>query len=224
MSPKDYYTILGITPAADSTAISAAYKTLAHRYHPDVNRSPDANLRMQEINEAYDVLSDPDRRKEYDRERIVIASKLSFYCPRDYMSLELKLIYSARLDQCPHCQGLWIGRNSLEILCRQQGLEIPLNLTRERFDALGLNAGQLDCPNASTRMARIQHNDIEIDICSKCLGIWFDKDELQKIIALSPSKGRVAPLDRSMNILEDVVEDLMTFLEFTKSALNDLLD
>ena len=65
---KDYYAILGVHLTAEKAVIDAAYKALAKRYHPDMNQDkPDeAKRRMQQINEAYEVLSDDVKRKEYD--------------------------------------------------------------------------------------------------------------------------------------------------------------
>ena len=65
---KDYYAILGVHPTAEKAVIDAAYKALAKRYHPDMNQDKpgESKLRMQEINEACEVLSDVSRRKEYD--------------------------------------------------------------------------------------------------------------------------------------------------------------
>ena len=64
---KDYYTILGISPAATLDEIRLAYRRLARIYHPDVNTSPGADERFREVNEAYEVLVDPEKRKSYDR-------------------------------------------------------------------------------------------------------------------------------------------------------------
>jgi hypothetical protein len=66
---SDYYQILQVDPSADPEIIEAAYKRLVRKYHPDVNASPDATARMQEINEAYAVLNDPAQRAAYDYER-----------------------------------------------------------------------------------------------------------------------------------------------------------
>jgi len=65
---KDYYAILGVHPTAEIAVIEAAYKALAKRYHPDVSQDnpEEAHRRMQEINEAYEILSDKTKRKEYD--------------------------------------------------------------------------------------------------------------------------------------------------------------
>ena len=64
----DYYSILGVTPQAEDIVIRAAYKALAQRHHPDRNTSnaSEAQERMALINEAYSILSDPKKRKEYD--------------------------------------------------------------------------------------------------------------------------------------------------------------
>lgn len=68
---KDYYAILGVLPTAEAVVIRAAYKALAQRYHPDRYAGPkeEANHRMTEINEAYSVLSDVNKRTEYDKIR-----------------------------------------------------------------------------------------------------------------------------------------------------------
>ena len=67
MSKRDYYEVLGVERDADDNAIKSAYRKLARQYHPDVNKSADAEERFKEINEAYEVLSDADKRTTYDR-------------------------------------------------------------------------------------------------------------------------------------------------------------
>lgn len=64
---RDYYEVLGISRGATSDQIQQAYRTLARKYHPDVNKDPAAEDRFKEVNEAYHVLSDSDTRKRYDR-------------------------------------------------------------------------------------------------------------------------------------------------------------
>jgi curved DNA-binding protein CbpA len=63
---KNYYQVLQVDQSAEPDVISAAYKRLSIKYHPDRNHAVDANERMQELNEAYQVLMDPARRRWYD--------------------------------------------------------------------------------------------------------------------------------------------------------------
>ncbi|XP_038640478.1 LOW QUALITY PROTEIN: dnaJ homolog subfamily B member 1-like [Scyliorhinus canicula] len=64
---KDYYKILGINKGTAEEDIKKAYRKLALKYHPDKNKSPDAEDKFKEIAEAYDVLSDPKKREIYDQ-------------------------------------------------------------------------------------------------------------------------------------------------------------
>lgn len=67
MSQQDYYQILGIEKEADNKGIKEAYRKLAFQYHPDRNKgNPEASEKMKSVNEAYAVLSDPVKRREYD--------------------------------------------------------------------------------------------------------------------------------------------------------------
>ena len=64
---KDYYDVLGIKKGASEDDIKKAYRKQALRFHPDKNKSPDAEEKFKEIAEAYDVLSDPKKKDVYDR-------------------------------------------------------------------------------------------------------------------------------------------------------------
>ncbi len=67
MGFTNYYRILGVKPDVEQQAIKAAYRRLARRYHPDVAKVKNAAERFLLIQEAYAVLSDPDKREQYDR-------------------------------------------------------------------------------------------------------------------------------------------------------------
>jgi molecular chaperone DnaJ len=64
---RDYYEVLGVAKDATKDQIKQAYRDLALKYHPDRNKSPDAEEKFKEISEAYAVLSDDDKRSQYDR-------------------------------------------------------------------------------------------------------------------------------------------------------------
>ncbi len=66
MPERDYYEVLGVSPNATDEQIRRRFRELARKYHPDVNRSPDAEHRFKEITEAYRVLSSPSLRADYD--------------------------------------------------------------------------------------------------------------------------------------------------------------
>jgi len=67
MSKRDYYEVLGVPRDADDNAIKSAYRKLALQYHPDRNKAAEAGEKFKEINEAYEMLSDPQKRQLYDR-------------------------------------------------------------------------------------------------------------------------------------------------------------
>lgn len=67
MNKKDFYEVLGISKGATEAEIKSAYRRLARQHHPDVDKSPNAAEKFKELSEAYQVLSDPQKRKSYDQ-------------------------------------------------------------------------------------------------------------------------------------------------------------
>ena len=64
---RDYYEVLGVAKDASQEDIKKAYRSLAKKYHPDISKEPNANEKFAEIQVAYDCLSDPEKRSNYDR-------------------------------------------------------------------------------------------------------------------------------------------------------------
>ena len=67
MASRDYYDILGVSRSASADELKAAFRKLARQFHPDVNKETGAEEKFKEINEAYAILSDPEKRAAYDR-------------------------------------------------------------------------------------------------------------------------------------------------------------
>src|SRR6202050_4598825 len=67
MQYRDYYEVLGVARGADADAVKRAYRKLARKYHPDVSKEKNAENKFKEVQEAYEVLKDPEKRAAYDQ-------------------------------------------------------------------------------------------------------------------------------------------------------------
>jgi len=143
MASKDYYAILGVSRTAADKEIKQAYRRLARKYHPDVNPGDkSAEARFKEINEAHEVLSDPEKRKKYDRfgdqwqnaEQFAKAGqgaqrdfgKGGAYTTFDFGDLgDLGDIFSGAF------QGFGTGAGSARRAARPRSIEHPVDVTLE---------------------------------------------------------------------------------------------
>ena len=64
---RDYYEVLGLAKGASDDEIKKAYRKLSKKYHPDINKEADAEEKFKEVSEAYEVLSDPQKKAAYDQ-------------------------------------------------------------------------------------------------------------------------------------------------------------
>src|SRR5271155_1793426 len=67
MQYRDYYEVLGVARGADADTVKRAYRKLARKYHPDVSKEKNAETKFKEVQEAYEVLRDPEKRAAYDQ-------------------------------------------------------------------------------------------------------------------------------------------------------------
>ncbi|MEW6286776.1 MAG: molecular chaperone DnaJ [Chloroflexota bacterium] len=124
MSNRDYYDVLGVGRNASDDEIKAAFRKLARQYHPDVNKDPGAEEKFKEINEAYGVLSDREKRARYDRfGREGLGNMGGFH---DYT-----VDFSDLFEELFGSFGFSTGRSSRRSPRRGRDLQMQINLTFE---------------------------------------------------------------------------------------------
>jgi molecular chaperone DnaJ len=125
MSNRDYYDILGVARNASDDEIKAAFRKLARQYHPDVNKETDAEEKFKELNEAYGVLSDADKRARYDRfGRAGLGDTGGF---RDYT-----VDFSDLIEEIFGGFGFSTGRRSRRAPHRGRDLQMQVSLSFEQ--------------------------------------------------------------------------------------------
>jgi len=117
----DYYVMMGVPPSASEDELRQAYRTAARRFHPDVNKTSGASVLFRDINAAYEILSDPHKRSEYD--------KVFHDRRRTAPGLQLETFYSRRhLRQISEPQLLYVMLRIQPMLEISLTTDAPLNL------------------------------------------------------------------------------------------------
>jgi len=154
MSIKNYYQILGVERSASKEEIKRAYRRLAKEWHPDVNPDPQASERFREINEAYHILSDEQKREEYDR--ILQSGDEKRY--RDFMEYIQDFL-----------ESIWQGMRKAPKPKRGQDIRLKLELSLEE-SALGCEKEieydrWVDCPDCEGKGYRGQMERVTCHAC-----------------------------------------------------------
>lgn len=188
---RDYYDVLGVPRNASDAEIKSAFRRLAREYHPDVNKSADAEERFKELNEAYAVLSEPQKRASYDR--FGHAGVEGMGGMPDFTNVDLGDIFeelfgfgfgrrSARQRNAPRRGGDLQYNLSLEFEEAVFGVEKEIEFTRdeecERCDGSGAEPGTSPstCPTCGGRGEVRQSrqtlfgNMVQVTTCPNCRG------------------------------------------------------
>src|SRR5690606_32901311 len=140
---KDYYAVLGVPESASAEEIKKAYRKLARKYHPDANKgNREAEERFKEVSEAYDVLADPKRRKEYDEARSLFGSGLGGFAgaggQRGGFTFDLGDLFSGTVagDRIGDLFGGLFGRSTRTTTRPRRGQDIETEVTLSFSEAV----------------------------------------------------------------------------------------
>ena len=104
-------------------------------------------------------------------------------CPRDHHELGDRFISGALTYRCPECAGVFIRKESLRKLYEMTSSQFPRILMSRQFDESRLLASGITCPVDASPMGLRTYLGVELDVCSRCLGVWLDKGELELVWA-----------------------------------------
>jgi hypothetical protein len=148
----DLYSMLGVSRSANADEIKSAYRKLARRYHPDVNKDPSASQRFAQINEAYHTLIDPDRRKSYDRTgNVQTATSYARRTHAQAARAARRAAYQARADRIVN---EWLERERLETRARGKAVYTTVTLFVSTF-IVAMNPKFFTTSNIGWRVALI---------------------------------------------------------------------
>jgi Zn-finger nucleic acid-binding protein len=106
------------------------------------------------------------------------------FCPRDKSQLKDKALLNADVFVCPKCDGIWLPFQSAKSLYKSRKILLPSKYYHDD-DQYEIKYSRwesdINCPNDSSLLITYNFKRIEIDICSKCSGLWLDKGEFEKL-------------------------------------------
>jgi Zn-finger nucleic acid-binding protein len=103
------------------------------------------------------------------------------FCPRDNSSLYTQKIYGVECKKCPRCKGMWLPFKSVKALYENHYLKAPSNYYGDYKLSFEYKSwkSDIDCPKDNNSLTTYKFQDVEIDICSECKGLWLDKGEFE---------------------------------------------
>ena len=172
---RDYYEVLGVSKDATQEEIKKAYRTLAKKYHPDVSTDPNATEKFAEIQGAYDCLSDPEKRSNYDRFGTEDMNGFAGGAGASGAGFGFEDIFSSIF-----CCGLG-GSSRTRSNSARRGRDIQTDITitfEEAAFGVGISPGSLYCAKTGNAInSAIQHNATLylISIAAKLIKVVFYK-------------------------------------------------
>ena len=110
------------------------------------------------------------------------------YCPRDHFAITSKDLNGADVLQCAHCHGVWIPKASLLLFNKEKQSPFLEDYLEQEGLPEHFKQGALLCPSDGSKMLFTTLNDIEVDICPTCHGVWLDKGEMESLPDAQPSQ------------------------------------
>ena len=142
---KDYYETLQVQAIVKPSVLKAAFYGLVRKYHPDINKEPEALNKMKDLNEAFEILNNPLKRAKYDAEY-----HRNVHAYNSYSKSETKknsaAIWCRKWTTCPRCVGgnMYLDYNNIEWICLQCGYRFSepcLNEAVSTTDFSGIYSG-----------------------------------------------------------------------------------
>ena len=136
---KDYYEILQVGTTVEPNVLKATFDKLARKYHPDINKEPEALNQMKDLNEAFEILNNPLKRAAYDAECQRKENAHNSYSPNYDMETDITSIWCHKWAPCPRCNhGNMYLEYNIEWICLQCGYRFSKSRLNE-----GVSANQL---------------------------------------------------------------------------------